>query len=71
VIVPAGPLEAAQVWDWCRGRMPGFAIPRFVRFADALPRTPSEKIRKAELRGQGITPGTSDRAASPRRAPAG
>jgi crotonobetaine/carnitine-CoA ligase len=42
--------------------MPGFAIPRFIRFAAALPRTPSEKIRKAELRTDG-TAGACDRTA--------
>jgi crotonobetaine/carnitine-CoA ligase len=45
--------------------MPGFAIPRFIRFADQLPRTPSEKIRKAELRTAG-TFGAHDRNAEVR-----
>jgi crotonobetaine/carnitine-CoA ligase len=45
--------------------MPGFAIPRFIRFADQLPRTPSEKIRKAELRTDG-TSGAHDRNAEVR-----
>jgi carnitine-CoA ligase len=61
VVTASGPVDAARLWAWCEGRMPGFAIPRFVRFVDALPRTPSEKIRKAELRGQGITADTHDR----------
>jgi len=46
--------------------MPGFAIPRFIRFAGGLPRTPSEKIRKAELRTEG-TAGAHDRAAEAAR----
>ena len=53
VVVPAGAVDAAGIWAWCRGRMPDFAIPRFIRFADGLPRTPSEKIRKGELRDAG------------------
>ena len=32
--------------------MPGFAVPRFVRFVDKLPRTPSEKIRRNVLRDE-------------------
>jgi crotonobetaine/carnitine-CoA ligase len=63
VVVTSAPLDAAEIWDWCTGRMPGFAIPRFIRFADALPRTPSEKIRKAELRTAGAA-GAHDRSAS-------
>ena len=30
-----------------RGEIPAFAIPRFIRFVDALPKTPSEKVQKA------------------------
>jgi carnitine-CoA ligase len=55
------PVDAADLWAWCQGRVPGFAIPRFIRFVDALPRTPSEKVRKAELRDHGITADTFDR----------
>jgi crotonobetaine/carnitine-CoA ligase len=32
-----------------------------MRFVDALPRTPSEKIQKSVLREEGITPNTHDR----------
>jgi crotonobetaine/carnitine-CoA ligase len=63
VVVASAPMDAAEIWDWCTGRMPGFAIPRFIRFAAALPRTPSEKIRKAELRAAGAA-GAHDRSAS-------
>jgi crotonobetaine/carnitine-CoA ligase len=52
VIVPAEPMEVADVWEWCAGRVPAFAIPRYVRFVDKLPRTPSEKIQRAVLREQ-------------------
>jgi carnitine-CoA ligase len=64
VIASSAPVDAADIWAWCQGRVPGFAIPRFLRFVPSLPRTPSEKIRKAELRDQGITAGTSDRNAT-------
>jgi carnitine-CoA ligase len=65
VITTAEPVPAEQtateIWDWCQGRIPAFAIPRFIRFTDALPKTPSEKIRKAELRQAGVTEDTFDR----------
>lgn len=63
VVVASEPLDAAELWDFCRGRIPAFAVPRFVRFVDALPKTPSEKIRKAALRDSGITRDTFDRMA--------
>ena len=61
VVVASGPLSADELWDFCQGKIPGFAIPRFVRFVDALPKTPSEKVRKAVLRDSGITADTHDR----------
>lgn len=60
-IVATETVEPRAVIDWCKGRIPEFATPRFVRFVDALPKTPSEKVRKAALRGEGITPDTFDR----------
>jgi carnitine-CoA ligase len=63
VVVASGPLSADELWDFCRGKIPGFAVPRFVRFVDALPKTPSEKVRKAVLRDSGITADTYDRTA--------
>jgi crotonobetaine/carnitine-CoA ligase len=35
-------------------RMPYFAVPRYVEFVDDLPRTPTQKVKKAELRGRGV-----------------
>jgi crotonobetaine/carnitine-CoA ligase len=61
IVVTSEPATAADVWAWCEGRIPAFAIPRFVRFVDALPKTPSEKVRKAALRDDGITADTADR----------
>ena len=40
--------------------LPDFAIPRFLRVVDALPKTPSEKVRKAVLRDDGVTGDTYD-----------
>lgn len=61
VLVTAEPIEPASVWDRCAGRIPSFAVPRFLRFVDALPKTPSEKVRKAVLREEGVTADTHDR----------
>lgn len=45
-------------------RMPRYWVPRFVEFADEMPRTLSYKLKKAELRDAGITPATWDREAA-------
>ncbi|MDT9591679.1 AMP-binding protein [Nocardioides zeae] len=60
VVVASEPVEAAEILAWCKGKIPGFAIPRYVRVVDALPKTPSEKVRKAALRADGITADTYD-----------
>jgi len=62
VVVCSRPVDVAEIWGWCDGRIPAFAIPRFVRFVDELPKTPSQKVRKAVLRDEGRTDQTYDRA---------
>jgi carnitine-CoA ligase len=44
----------------CEERMPYFMIPRFIRFIDALPKTPTERVQKHILKEQRITPDTWD-----------
>lgn len=53
-------LSAADIWAWCEPRLPAFAMPRYVRFTDELPMTPSGKVRKTELRAAGSA-GAADR----------
>lgn len=42
-------------------RVPKFMVPRYVEHAHDLPRTPTEKVRKTELRAAGVTESTWDR----------
>ena len=35
-------------------------IPRFVRFRDSLPKTPTNRVQKVKLREEGITKDTWD-----------
>lgn len=46
---------------WCDARMGAHMIPRYVEILDSLPQTPSEKVKKKDLRERGITPQTWDR----------
>ncbi len=69
VRAPGSVLEAADVWAWCDERLPHFAVPRYVEFLDALPKTPTEKVRKnLSARGRRIDSGRGHgRTARPRR----
>ena len=44
--------------------MPRFMVPRYVEFVDALPRTPTQRVKKAELRRDPFTAATWDRQAA-------
>lgn len=62
VLRPGSTLEAAALCDWCASRMARFMVPRYVRFLRALPKTPTDKVEKFQLRQQG-TAGAWDREA--------
>jgi crotonobetaine/carnitine-CoA ligase len=50
VATPGATPQAEDLWGFCDRRLPYFAVPRFLCFVDALPKTPSEKVQKAKLR---------------------
>jgi crotonobetaine/carnitine-CoA ligase len=54
-------LSFDEMIAWCDLRMPSHMVPRYLEVLAELPRTPSEKVRKTELRDAGVTPGTWDR----------
>ena len=54
-------LDYAAISAWCDSRMPAFMIPRYFDQLRELPRTPTEKVRKKELRERGVGPQTWDR----------
>jgi crotonobetaine/carnitine-CoA ligase len=43
--------------------MPRYAVPRYLRVMTELPKTPTQRVRKVELREQGLTSDTIDREA--------
>ncbi|MGZ4152415.1 MAG: AMP-binding protein [Actinomycetota bacterium] len=55
----------------CEQRLAYFAVPRYVRVIDRLPKTASERVQKYRLREDGVTAETFDRGAVRRPAPAG
>ena len=61
---PPAKLTHDEVIDFCRVKLPGFMVPRYVEFVPELPRTPTDKIAKHELRAagdRGLTSQTWDR----------
>jgi crotonobetaine/carnitine-CoA ligase len=59
-----GPPDNAELTHWLAERMPYFMVPRFIRFVDVLPKTPTERVQKVKLREAGITEDTWDREAA-------
>ncbi|CAE6795528.1 ATP-dependent acyl-CoA ligase [Paraburkholderia haematera] len=55
------PLELIR---YCEPRLPYFAVPRYLDFAQELPKTENGKIQKFKLREQGVTRATWDLDAS-------
>jgi len=51
----------AELLEWAVLRLPRYAVPRFWEFVDALEKTPTGKIKKKELRNQGVTARAWDR----------
>jgi acyl-CoA synthetase (AMP-forming)/AMP-acid ligase II len=47
---PGTTANAAELVEHCRGRLAKFKVPKDVVFVDALPRNPSGKVLKRELR---------------------
>ncbi len=54
-------LSPAALAEYCKGRMPGFAIPRYIEMMTELPMTENGKVQKFRLRERGVTAATWDR----------
>ncbi|MFM7066247.1 MAG: AMP-binding protein [Gammaproteobacteria bacterium] len=61
---PGQSIDPAALLAFLRERLAYFMIPRYVRILPELPKTPTAKVLKAELRAQGVTPDTWDREAA-------
>ena len=54
-------VDPSDLCGFLEERLPPFMVPRYVRFVHPLPRSVTDKINKAGLRGEGVTPDTWDR----------
>jgi len=59
--MPEADIDPAELIAFLVARMPHFMVPRYVRIMSEMPRTPSNKVRKADLRREGITADVWDR----------
>jgi len=56
--------DPAGLLQFLKPRLAHFMLPRYVRVAEALPRTATHKVEKHRLRAEGVAPGTWDREAA-------
>ena len=60
VLRPGERPDAPVLTTWCATRMARFMVPRYLRFAESLPKTPTDKVEKFRLQQDGITADTYD-----------
>jgi carnitine-CoA ligase len=53
-------LDEESLFRWCIEQLPYFALPRYIEFRAALPRSPVGRVLKRDLRDEGVTPSTWD-----------
>jgi carnitine-CoA ligase len=61
VLRPGQEATPVAILDFCQGKMARYAIPRYVEFREALPKTGTHRIEYSVLKQEGITPQTWDR----------
>jgi crotonobetaine/carnitine-CoA ligase len=66
VVVPAkdATIDPRTLVEFLVPRLPYFAVPRYVRIVDAIPKTETNKQRKFPFREAGVTIDTWDRVAA-------
>jgi len=53
VLKPGSTLAPEALLDFCTQRMAHFAVPRYLRFVDSLPKSHAQRILKQELKAEG------------------
>ncbi len=54
-------IDPAALTAFLAERLPYFMVPRYVRVVGELPKTPTAKVQKVDLRREGVTADTWDR----------
>ena len=50
-IVVGDSVDLQELWQHAAGKLPGFAVPRYMRVQDELPKTPTGRVQKHQLTG--------------------
>ncbi|WP_416898236.1 MAG: AMP-binding protein [Minwuia sp.] len=58
---PGEAIDAEALFRFLEPRMAHFMLPRYIRIVDDLPKTPTQKVQKVNLKADGITADTWDR----------
>jgi len=64
VLKPGYEFDPKALAEYLVPRMAHFMVPRYIRHMQVLPRTPTNKVKKVEIRDEGVTPDTWDREAA-------
>jgi crotonobetaine/carnitine-CoA ligase len=59
--VPGAEIDPVELISFLTMRLPHFMVPRYLRFLEDLPKTPTQKVEKHLLRNEGVTGDTWDR----------
>jgi crotonobetaine/carnitine-CoA ligase len=54
VLKPGASVTPEAMLDHCQDKMAHFAVPRYLRFVDSLPKSHAQRILKQELKAQGV-----------------
>lgn len=64
VTTPGAAIDPEALLRWLAERLPHFMVPRYIQFLSDVPRTPTGKVRRSELRKNGLTSDIWDRKAA-------
>lgn len=68
VLRPGRDVRPEELRELCESDLPHFAVPRYIRFADNLPKTETAKVQKSVLQAEGLDANCWD-GGRPRRQP--
>lgn len=60
VLAEGARIEPRALFEWARDNLPYFAVPRYIELVTGLPKTPTGRVQKHELRALGVTVATWD-----------
>ncbi len=60
VLVNGNKIRESDLIGFLKENLPGFAIPRYVKITNELPKTETLRVKKNELKLPGLVPGTYD-----------